>query len=38
MGLSATYEKLSRHLFDGVVDPGKSVLVVDSAEHIIKPE
>jgi len=38
LGLSASYEKLSRHLFDGVVDPGKSVLLVDSIDHIIRPE
>lgn len=38
LGLNATYEKLSRHLFDGVVDPGKSVLLVDSTERIFSRE
>lgn len=34
MGMNAIYEKLSRHLLEGVADPGKSVILVDSIEQI----
>lgn len=38
LGLNAPLEKLSKHLFDGVVDPGKSVILVDTIERIFDPE
>lgn len=38
LGMNAIYEKLSRHLFDGVVDPEKSVILVDCIDRVIKPE
>ncbi|MCY4064684.1 MAG: hypothetical protein OXG53_20150 [Chloroflexi bacterium] len=38
LGWNAIYQKLSQHLFDGVVDPGKSVILVDSIERIFNPE
>jgi hypothetical protein len=38
LGLNSTYEKLSSHLFDGAVDPDKSVRLVDSTDCIISPE
>ena len=38
MGLNSSYERLSSYLFDGVVDPDKSVRLVDSIDCIISPE
>lgn len=37
MGLTATFERLSSHLFDGVVDPDKSVRLVESIDCVISP-
>ena len=37
MGLNSTYERLSSLLFDGVMDPDKSVRLVDSIDRIISP-
>ena len=36
-GLTPLYEKLVPHLFDGVVDPNKSLRLVDSADDILAP-
>lgn len=38
LGLSASFERLSSHLFRGVVDPGKSVRLVESIDSIVRPE
>lgn len=38
LGMNAIYQKMSRHLFDGVVDPGKSVILVDSIERVSNPD
>ena len=38
MGLNPPYEKLAPHLFNGVVDPDKTVRFVDSAESIVSPQ
>ena len=37
MGLNPTYERLAEHLFCGVVDPDKSVRLVDSVDSIVSP-
>jgi hypothetical protein len=37
MGLSPSFEKLSAHLFNGVVNPDKSVRVVDSIDCLLSP-
>jgi len=33
--MNPIYEKLSKHLFDGVVDKTKTVKLVDSVEEIM---
>jgi len=38
LGLNPTYERLSSHLFAGVMDPDKSVRLVDSIDCIVSPE
>lgn len=38
MGLNSTYERLSSYLFAGVVDPDKSVRLVESIDCVISPE
>ena len=35
MGLNPIYERLSKHLFDGVVEASKSVQRVDSIDEIV---
>ncbi len=35
MGLNPIYVKLSKHLFDGVVDQTKTVKVIDSIEEVV---
>lgn len=35
IGLNPVYEKLSKHLFDGVVDKTKSVKVIESIDEVI---
>jgi len=35
IGMNPIYEKLSKHLFDGVVDQTKTVKLVDSIEEIV---
>ena len=38
LGLNSNYERLASYLVDGVVDPDKSVRLVDSIDCIISPE
>ena len=38
VGLNPAYERVAQHLFDGTVDPDKSVRMVDSAESIVSPQ
>jgi hypothetical protein len=35
MGLNPTYEKLSKHLFDGVADQSKTVKLIDSVDEVL---
>jgi len=35
IGMNPTYEKLSKHLFDGVVDQTKSVKLIESVDEVI---
>lgn len=35
IGLNSPYQKLSKHLFDGVVDPSKSVELIESLDEVI---
>ncbi|GEM_PF-1761403 len=34
MGMNETFQKLSKHLFDGVADKSKAVIVIESADEI----
>lgn len=36
-GLNPLYERLAPHLFDGVIDPNKSLRLVDSTRDILAP-
>jgi hypothetical protein len=34
MGMNSTFQKLSKHLFDGVADSSKTVIVIDSIDEV----